>query len=95
MQVLVKDAVTGEGIQKVMVVIEAANGEGTKQMSGADLAKNVKRTSKKGGFKLKSLPEGTYNLTASKPGFVTEVLTVNVVTGEMSNVAFKFVKNQN
>lgn len=93
MQVMVKDAVTGEGIQKVMVVIEEANGDGKKQMSGAELVKNVKHTSKKGGFKLKSLPEGTYTITASKPGFATEVITVNVVAGELSNVAFKFVKN--
>lgn len=91
---LIRDAVTGKGIPKVDVLIEPS-GERSKALmaAGADLSKNVKRTAPKGNFMLKTLPEGEYTFTISKPGYAPQVKTVNVIAGELCNVVVELVSN--
>ncbi|MFZ4549385.1 MAG: carboxypeptidase-like regulatory domain-containing protein, partial [Bacteroidales bacterium] len=86
---LVKNATTGEGIPKVDVLIDLADDGRLK--ADTELHKNVKRTAAKGIFTLKSLPEGTYNLTIRKLGYATQVKTINVVDGELCNVVVDLV----
>lgn len=74
------------GIPRVKVLIEEIIAEGTTKKGGSELAKVVKITSGKGGFKLNALPEGSYTLTASKLGYNTEVVTIHVIHGEMCKV---------
>ena len=86
------DADTQEGIQKVKIGIEMANEDGKSPKDGADLMKNDKFTSPKGNFDIRTLPEGRYLLTVSKLGYITQVISVNVVAGEMCRVAVNLVK---
>ncbi|MEI8047083.1 MAG: carboxypeptidase-like regulatory domain-containing protein [Bacteroidota bacterium] len=89
MKGLVKNAATGQGIPNVDIMIELADDGRIK--AGSELVKIVRRTAGKGNFILKSLPEGAYNLTISKLGYVTQVKTVNVVDGELFNLLVDLV----
>jgi len=53
----------------------------------------VKKTAEKGGFMVKSLPEGTYNVTITKNGYKDQVVTVAVTDGEMSELNIELSKN--
>jgi hypothetical protein len=88
----VLDADTQEGIQKVKIGIEMANEDGKTPKAGSELMKNVKFTSPKGNFDIRTMPEGRYLLTVSKLGYITQVMSVNVVAGEMCRVVVNLVK---
>lgn len=90
MKGLVKDAATGEGIPNVDILITAT--EGGNRKGGTDIARIVKRTANKGSFKLKTLPEGTYSLEASKLGYEKQLITVDVVSGELCNVVVALLR---
>ena len=86
------DAATRESLANANVVIETAVPEGMKASSGADLVKVVKKTESKGGSRVKSLAEGSYIITVSRPGYVTQTVTVTVVKGELCKVVIELVK---
>ena len=86
------DAATRESLANANVVIETAVPEGMKASSGADLVKVVKKTESKGGSRVKSLAEGSYIITVSRPGYVTHTVTVTVVKGELCKVVIELVK---
>jgi hypothetical protein len=88
----VLDADTQEGSQKGKIGIEMANEDGKSAKAGADLMKNVKFTSPKGNFDIRTLPEGRYLLTESKLGYVIKVISVNVAAGEMCRVVMNLVR---
>ena len=46
----------------------------------------VKKTAAKGKFNIKSMPEGTYTVTITKPGYKDQVVTINVVSGELAKL---------
>ena len=46
----------------------------------------VKKTADLGGFNIKTLAEGAYNVTISKPGYKDAIVTVYVTNGELSVV---------
>ena len=46
----------------------------------------VKKTAAKGKFNIKSMPEGTYTVTITKPGYKDQVVTVSVVSGELAKL---------
>ena len=46
----------------------------------------VKKTAVKGSFNIKTMPEGTYSVTITKPGYKDQVVTVNVVSGELAKL---------
>jgi hypothetical protein len=75
---------------------EAATGE---PLSGVTMSfaldgevKMEKVTAAAGGFTIKSMEEGTYTVTASRLGYVTQTLTVNVLDDEMNTVEVAMVK---
>lgn len=69
-----------------------ANEDGKSAKAGADLMKNVKFTSPKRNFDIRTLPEGRYQLSVSKLGYITQVISVNVVAGEMCRVVMNLVR---
>ena len=77
----VKDAATNVGVQGATVSFA---------LDGVVLL--VKKTSVGGGFMIKSMVEGAYIVTVTKLGYVTNVLPLNVLKGEMANVYVDFTK---
>lgn len=92
MQILVKDAETGVGLPKVKIVIEAVEGTEKKATTGADLVKNVKISSAKGGSNTKTMPDGKYTATVSRPDYITQTVSFTIVGGIMTNVVINMVK---
>lgn len=78
--------ITGEGVGGAIIAFEPVNGTVMKSKSGADLVKNVKKASAKGGLNLKAMETGTYLVTVSKNGFVTQTSTIFVNEGELTTV---------
>ena len=88
---LVTDAVTGKALQGVTVTI-AANGsfEGDKS---AIVKKNItKKSSQKGGFQVRTTPDGTYDYTTVFPGYKPNAGQVTVVTGQMTILEIRLEK---
>ena len=92
MQMRIKDAATGVGLPKVKIVIEEVEGAGKMAAAGSDLAKIVKISSAKGGSNTKSMPDGNYIATASRPDYVTQTVNFTIVNGVMTNVVIDMVK---
>lgn len=60
---------------------------------GKDEAVITNRTAEKGGFNIKSLPEGVYKVTIKKNGYKEQVVTVAVTDGEMGDLNVELIKN--
>jgi len=82
---VVADATSLEPLKGVTITITPSNGT-----EGETI---VKRTAEKGGFMVKSIPEGTYNVTITKNGYKDQVVTVAVTDGEMSDLNIELAKN--
>ncbi len=77
------NAETGAPEANVTLTLTPADGQlrGATASSKSDI---VKRTAAGGGSNYKGLADGTYTVTARKPGLKDATLTVNVVNGELS-----------
>ena len=82
----ITDSSAGKGLAGALIAFEPINGTVIKSKAGADLVKNVKIASAKGGLNLKTLPAGTYLITASKEGFMPQTVTVYLNDGELTTV---------
>ena len=92
---LITDAETGEPVKGVTVSF-ALDG-GTQMMAKAGKASSpatvlTKKTAKKGGLQVKSLPEGTYQVTLKKAGYADQIVTVSVNDGEMTVLNVEIAK---
>jgi hypothetical protein len=76
---------SGEPISKATFTFAPSNGL---LKSAATNGKDniVKKTAAKGKFNIKSMPEGTYTVTITKPGYKDQVVTVSVVSGELAKL---------
>ena len=83
------DAQTGVGMANVTLTLVPANNtlKAAKSKSAV-----VKKTAKGGGSNIKSLPDGDYTVTATKPGFKDMTATVSVVNGESTVLEIKMEK---
>ncbi|NVO10113.1 MAG: carboxypeptidase regulatory-like domain-containing protein [Bacteroidales bacterium] len=81
---VVTDASNHEPLRGVTLIIAPVDGNG---------AAIVKKTADKGGFMVKSLPEGVYNVTVSKSGYKDQVVTVAITNGELSVLNVEMNKN--
>jgi len=83
----VTDAKTSEPLKGVTI---AFTPNPNKADSGVDISKLdallMKRTAEKGGFNVKSLPEGVYSVSIKKNGYKEQVVTLAVTNGEMSEL---------
>ena len=83
-QGLITDAATGQPIVDATLVF---------RLSGQTEIAIEKQTAAKGGFMIKSLPEGIYEVTVSKTGYKTQTVTINVTPDQLCNVEVGLEKN--
>jgi len=81
LKVQATETVSGNGIANVSISIAPAN---TQMRAKSIQSKNaeVKKTASGGGAHYKSLADGDYIVTATKPGFKDATMTISVVNGE-------------
>ncbi len=91
----VTDAGTGEGLKGVTLSFEP-NSNGNVMLKAAASSSSEalkKKTANKGGFKIKSLAEGTYTVTLRKNGYADVMSTIAVTNGELTELNVELVKN--
>jgi len=89
---VVTDALSLEPLKGVTLTI-TPDGSKTALITNGNSETIVKRTADKGGFMVKSLPEGTYSVTISKNGYKDQVVTVAITDGEMGDLNIELSKN--
>ena len=89
---LVTDVLTGAPVPGVTISFWP-DGNLMKTTATGD-ASLVKKTAAKGGFKVSSLPAGTYRVTLQKVGYTEQTLTIFVNEGELTTVDVQLAKTQ-
>ena len=90
----VTDASTGEGLKGATVSLELNNNSNGLLKAKASNSESIKKkTADKGGFNIKTLPEGTYSATVSKNGYADVVTTIAVTNGELAVLNVELIKN--
>lgn len=79
----VSDALNGEGLKGATLTFSTQAPEGMLRAASATVAV-VKKTAKKGGFNVKSLPDGMYTVSITKVGYAPQEATVAVEAGELT-----------
>jgi hypothetical protein len=87
----ITDSVSGVGLKGATITF-AVDASAKTAMAVSYLAIKVKKSAEMGGFNIKSLSEGSYNVTISKPGYNDAVVTVYVTNGELSVVDVQLEK---
>ncbi|MCX6220815.1 MAG: carboxypeptidase-like regulatory domain-containing protein [Bacteroidia bacterium] len=80
---VVTDAVSGAPLKNVSLSF-ALDGNGTKLKASTSASALVKKSAAKGGFNIKTLAAGMYNVTIRKNGYADQVATIAVSDGESS-----------
>ncbi len=80
---LVTDAVSGAPLKNVNISF-VLDGIGTKAIAAKSVVAFVKKTAEKGGFNIKTLPAGMYNVTFKKNGYADQIASIAVSDGESS-----------
>ena len=89
---------SGEPVQNATFTFQPVSAVQLKAMSSSASGNGngnghiVKKTATKGSFNIKSMPEGTYTVTITKPGYKDQIATVSVVNGEMTDLAVQLEK---
>jgi len=83
---VVTEAQTGNPIKGVTVTFTPANGTAKLNAASGNGAGLVKKTAAKGGFNIKSLESGTYQVLFQKPGYTDATQEVNVTNSELNVV---------
>ena len=82
---IVTDAQTGLPLKGVTVSF-ALDGGMMKAATTTTEPELVKKTAEKGGFNVKNLASGTYQVTLKKVGYTEQVVTISVNDGEMTEL---------
>ena len=88
---LVTDAQTGLPLKGVTVSF-ALDGGIAKAASTTSEPELVKKTAEKGGFNIKGLESGMYQVTLKKAGYANQVTTISVSDGEMTELKISLEK---
>jgi len=80
---LVTDAVSGVPLKNVSLSF-VLDGNGTKLKASTSASALVKKSAAKGGFNIKTLAAGMYNVTIRKNGYADQAATIAVSDGESS-----------
>jgi len=83
---VVTEAQTGNPIKGVAVTFIPVNGTAKLNVASGNGAGLVKKTAAKGGFNVKSLESGTYQVLFQKPGYTDATQEVNVTNSELNVV---------
>jgi hypothetical protein len=89
---LITDALTGAPVKGVNVCLALDNSM-MKAAANIPTEQIVKKTAEKGGFNIKSLPAGMYNVTVKKNGYAEQVMQIAVSDGEMTDLKIQISKN--
>ena len=87
------NAQTGTPEPNVTLAVTPANGT-QKAMAANNKPIYIKKTTPKGGGFLRNLPDGTYNITATKSGFQESTVTTSVVNGQSTSVTIQLLAEQ-
>ncbi len=87
---MVTDASNGEPLKGVRISFDL---DGNKAMTTKSNGSIVKKSAEKGRFNVKTMAAGIYIVTASKIGYVTQVVKLVVNTGELSDLKVELVKD--
>jgi len=85
------DADTKQPVKNANIVF-SMNGNGKLAASGANGA-IVKTSALKGGFSIKSLPNGMYNVVITKNGYSEQKTTIAITNGELAKLNVELLKN--
>ena len=88
---MVTDAQTGLPLKGVTVSFALDGGMAKAAMATTE-PEIVKKTAEKGGFNIKSLAAGTYQVTSKKAGYADQVATISVNDGEMTELKISLEK---
>jgi hypothetical protein len=77
---------TGEPLKNVMLTFTPTTNGALKAAATANNAVLVKKTADKGKFRVPSLAEGGYDVTINKIGYKDQVVSINVVNGESTDL---------
>ena len=86
-------AESGEPLKNVTFTFAPERNSMLKAASANTVDTLVKKSADKGNFRIATMPEGTYTVTVKKIGYKDQVVTVNVATGETTNLKIELVKN--
>jgi len=89
---IVTDASTGEPLKSVTLKF-VSDGTQAKLKASNGNGELTKKTADKGGFMVKTLAEGSCQVTITKPGYKEQTITLNVSDGEMSIIEITLEKN--
>lgn len=89
---LVTDAQTGSPLKGVTVSFALDGGMMKAATASTSDPELVKKTAEKGGFNVKSLASGTYQVTLKKAGYADQVATISVSDGEMTELKISLKK---
>jgi hypothetical protein len=87
----VSDAASGEYLKGATLTIALEESKTALATNGRS-KDIVKKTAEKGGFQIKSLAAGTYQITIKKGGYVDQILKVVINDGEMTVLDIQLVK---
>jgi hypothetical protein len=83
---VVTEASTGNPLRGVIVIFNPINETAKQKTAFGNGGGLAKKTAAKGGFNIKSLDSGTYQVVFKKPGYVELTQEVNVTNGELTVV---------
>jgi hypothetical protein len=90
---LVTDAQTGLPLKGVTVSFALDGGMAKTATKTTTEPELVKKTAEKGGFNIKGLAAGTYQVTLKKAGYADQVATISVSDGEMTELKISLEKS--
>jgi len=88
----VTEASTGEPIKGATLSF-ALDSNGDSNSAILAMSAVVKKTAIKGGYNIKSLPAGMYNVTIKKTGYVDQMVKIAVADGDLTELNISLSKN--
>jgi len=82
---LIIDSITKIGLKGVIIYF--LNADGTSLQTAI-----VKKSAAKGGFNIKTIPEGIYQIKLTKVGYHDLILTITIVNGELCKINAEMIK---
>jgi len=89
---IVADAQTGLPLKGVTVSFALEGGMMKTAAATTTDPELIKKTAEKGGFNVKNLASGTYQVTLKKVGYADQVATISVSDGEMTELKISLEK---
>jgi len=89
---VVTDLASGEPVKNAILSF-VLDGNGTMAKAAKSSELLVKKTADKGGFNIKTLPAGKYNVTCRKAGYAEQSAEIAVSDGELSVLNMQLSKN--